>query len=375
MMRPPSLDAIFVQSLDLGSSGPRVAVKDCIDIAGTTTGCGSAAFVNVAPASVHAEVVDALLKHDCCIVGKANMHELAYGVTGQNAVTGTPINPKFPELIVGGSSSGSAAAVAADLVDFSIGTDTGGSIRMPAACCAIFGMKPTFGAVSRAGAAPEKSSLDCIGPFARDMATLSQAMAMITPGFDSSQRIDRPKLGRVACNANADIAEAVDASLSRSNAVIDSAQLPGLAEAFRAGIVIIGREMAEQFVHLVGKGLLQPDVEARLTQACQVTDAQVSEAEEVRTAFIAEVDAALEKCDALVLPTLPVAPIRVAEAEDASAAVRLTELVRPFNLSGHPAISLPTLTAAGLPAGVQIVGRRGDDDKLCAIGRALEAAL
>ena len=374
-MTDPSIDAIFVQSLDIGGDGPRVAIKDCIDIAGTTTGCGSAAFANAAPASVHAEAVEALLARSCRIVGKTNMHELAYGVTGQNEITGTPINPRFPDLIVGGSSSGSAAAVAAGLVDFAIGTDTGGSIRMPAACCAVFGMKPTYGAVSRKGASPAQSSLDCIGPFAGDMTILTGAMAMICPGFDDTYSVGQTKLARIECEAEPEIQAALDAVIRRCESDFSVITLPSFEEAYRAGIAIIGAEMALQFAHLLGQGLLQPDVEARLAKACELTDAQVAEAEAVRTRFTHEVDAALATYDALVLPTLPVVPITLQQAGDAAAAVRLTELVRPFNLSGHPAISLPTLTAAGLPAGVQVVGRKGADDALCAIGRTLEGSL
>jgi amidase len=127
-----SPQGVFVRHLDLGGEGPSVGVKDSIDIAGQPTGLGSAAFAGARPATRHAA-------------------ELAYGVTGINAWTGTPRNPAMPDRIPGGSSSGSAVAVAARLVDFAIGTDTGGSIRIPAACCAVYGLKPSFGRVSRLG--------------------------------------------------------------------------------------------------------------------------------------------------------------------------------------------------------------------------------
>jgi amidase len=367
--------AILVSRIDLGGDGPAVVVKDCLDIAGERTGCGSAAFDQAPPAQAHAAVVDALLAHGCHIVGKANMHELAYGVTGINAHTGTPLNPRFPDRIVGGSSSGSAAAVAAGLVDFSIGTDTGGSIRMPAACCGVFGLKPTFGAISRAGAVPASSSLDCIGPFGRDMATIVRAMTIICPGFVAPEALTRPVLGRVPAPADADVNAAVDAVLARASAEVVPAELPSLRAAHEAGITIMAAEMAALFGDLVGTGRLGPDIDARIAAGLKVTHEQVSAAEEVRARFSEEVDAALESCDALVLPTLPSVPILVAEATDAKAALRLTELVRPFNLSGHPALSLPTLTTGGLPVGVQLVGRKGQDAVLCAVGLALEGAL
>ena len=126
-------------------------------------------------------MVQALLDGGCRIIGKTSLHELAFGTTGINAWTGTPDNPLYPGRIPGGSSSGSATAVAAGLCDFSLGTDTGGSVRIPAACCGVFGLKPSFGRVSRRGVMPEQSTLDCVGPFARDMDMLIEAMGLIAP--------------------------------------------------------------------------------------------------------------------------------------------------------------------------------------------------
>ena len=167
----PQTDCIFVEKLALGGGGLRVGVKDSIDIEGVPTRMACACYADAPPAERHAEVVRALLDAGCRIVGKTNMHELAYGVTGINRWTGTPINPRAPGRVPGGSSSGSAVAVAAGLVDFAVGTDTGGSIRIPAACCGVQGLKPSFGRVSRLGVHPAKSSLDCVGPFARDVST------------------------------------------------------------------------------------------------------------------------------------------------------------------------------------------------------------
>jgi len=162
---------ILVEELNLGTAGGvTVAVKDCIDIAGYPTKSGSGALADRGPAKRHADVVEGILQGGGLIVGKANMHELAYGVTGINRVFGTPVNPRFPTFIPGGSSSGSAAAVAAGLARIAIGSDTGGSIRMPATCCGVFGLKPTFGRISRRGCEPAETSLDCIGPFAQDVA-------------------------------------------------------------------------------------------------------------------------------------------------------------------------------------------------------------
>ncbi|MBS7669400.1 amidase [Croceicoccus gelatinilyticus] len=374
-MSTPLDPNILTQRLDLGGDGPRVVVKDCLDITGTRTGCGSRAMADCAPAKANAAVVDALVAAGCRIVGKANMHELAYGVTGINAYTGTPLNPKFPDRIVGGSSSGSAAAVALGIADFAIGTDTGGSIRMPAACCGIFGLKPTFGAISRQGAIPSESSLDCIGPFAPDMATIELALQAILPDYVTEDMGKTPVVGRVSAPADADIDAAVDGVLSRAAVAVRACELPSLFAAHEAGITIMAAEMAALFGDLVGSGLLGPDIDARIAAGMKVTSEQVARAEEVRARFTAEVDGALEEFDALALPTMPSVPILVSDAGDAKAALRLTQLVRPFNVSGHPALAMPTLTAKGLPASIQLVGAMNAEPRLCAVGRIMAEAL
>ena len=369
----------MIQHLDLrgaqGVKGPRVAVKDCLDIAGTRTSCGSRAFADAAPAAVHADVVAALLNSRAHIVGKTNMHELAYGVTGINEWSGTPVNPRFPDRVPGGSSSGSAVAVSAGLVDFAIGTDTGGSIRVPATCCGVAGLKPTFGRVSRKGAHPSASSLDCVGPFARDVATLEQAMAMIDRSFVPQGRPADPILGILNVEADADVQAAMDAAIARSGLRTIAVSLPSFAEAFQAGITVMAAEMAPLFGHLCGTGKLGADVDARLLAASKVTAGEVEQAEAVRARFSAEVDAALATVDALVLPAMPSVPPLLSEAGDAPRTLAMTRLVRPFNLSGHPALSLPLQTAQGLPAGIQIVGARQGDGALCAVAAVIERTL
>ena len=178
---PP--EGVFVQEIHLGANGLRVGIKDCIDIAGYPTRAGSAALANATRATRHATVVQSLLDGGCRLVGKTTLHELAYGVTGINPWSGTPLNPRFPDRVPGGSSSGSAVAVAAERVDFALGTDTGGSIRLPAACCGVYGLKPTYGRLSRVGVQPPTSSLDCVGPLARDLDMLERAMALLDPTF------------------------------------------------------------------------------------------------------------------------------------------------------------------------------------------------
>ncbi|WP_322070860.1 amidase [Paraburkholderia bannensis] len=362
-----------------GAASPTIVVKDSIDIAGYRTTGASRALADVAPARQHAEVVQRLLDRGWHIVGKANMHELAFGMTGLNAFTGTPINPQDATRIPGGSSSGSAAAVGARLADAALGTDTGGSIRGPAACCGVIGLKPTFGRVSRAGAAPATSTLDCVGPFAREMRTIVAAMSAISPLFDLSVATSvasDTRVGIVRAEARHDISEAVELAVRNANFALEPIDLPGLSDAFTAGLSIINRETSAAFGHLVETGNLQPDLEARLRAAANTSDQDVENAERVRAHFTRAVDHALETVDVLVMPTLPDFPITLEQARNGTSVIAMSSLIRPFNLSGHPALSLPIpVKNTALKAGLQIIGRHGADERVCAVASRIEAAL
>jgi amidase len=365
----------FTQRLDLGArDGRAVAVKDVIDVAGVATRCGTRALEGTAPAAANAAVVVRLLQAGCRIVGKTVLHELAFGVTGINEWAGTPPNTLFPDYIPGGSSSGSAAAVAAGEVDFALGTDTGGSIRVPAACCGVIGFKPTFGRIDRSGVSPAATSLDCIGPIARTMEQISFAMQALDPHFTIAER-GGLSVGRLLVGADRAIDRAVDAALRQSGLTVAPVAAPDFAAAFDAGLAIINRETFQAYGHLLGSGQLGEDVARRLAAAARTSDDDVEGAEKVRAAFREAIDRLLDRCDVLALPTLPVVPLLLGAAGADRSAIALTALVRPFNLSGHPALSLPVRTAAGLPAGLQIVARHGDDALLCTAGRHIERTL
>jgi amidase len=338
------------------------------------TRCGSAALKDAAPAETSSMVVERLLVSGCKIVGKTRMHELAYGMTGINLFEGTPINPRWPDRIPGGSSSGSAVATSAGLVEFAIGTDTGGSVRQPAICCGVIGFKPTFGRVDRSGAKPADSSLDCIGPFARNMAAIERAMSAIDPSFEA-QRLDRaPRIARLSLDDKIDpaMAKAAMAVSAGDGGVIEDVQLDLLDEAFRAGMTVIARETLIAYSDLLENGArLGEDVAKRLEGARAVTDADMATAEDVRRRFTADVDAVLESHDVLLTPALPIAPPLLSEARDPAKVLTLTRYLRPFNLSGHPAIVLPVTTSNGLPSGVQLVAGKGQDAFLCALARLL----
>ncbi|MFY0732082.1 amidase [Pseudomonas sp. NFX15] len=368
----------FISEFLLGGSGKRVAIKDSIDIAGHPTRSGSRAFAEAPAATKNADVVDAILDAGWQIVGKTNLHELAFGVTGINDYTGTPINPQAPDRVPGGSSSGSASAVAAGLADIAIGTDTGGSVRVPAACCGVAGLKPTYGRVSRVGAHPLNSSLDCVGPFARSMDDLIAAMQVICPGF-ATQGLPgaNAKVGflEVACDPH--LQACLGAAADRAGWHRSNLYLSEFEAAFAAGLTVINFENWAAFGHLTGKGLIGADVETRLLAASRTDAQEVAHAEAVRTRFTRQVDAALEDFAVLLLPTLPSLPPTLSEARAGSKAVAgMTPLVRPFNLSGHPALTVPVeLDCGGLKVGLQIVGRKGQDERVCAFGAQLQHSM
>ena len=366
----------FISRIELGGVGPRIGIKDCIDIAGLPTCIGSRALLDVPPATSHAQVVECLLRAGWQISGKLVMHELAFGMTGINAHFGTPHNPQDPSRITGGSSSGSAAAVGQELVDAALGTDTGGSIRLPAACCGIYGLKPSAGLVSRKGVHPASSSLDCVGPFSRDMPILIQVMQAIVPGFHLPTVPNNIRVGLLTPPAEPAITDAVTTALASSGWQIKQMTLPSFDEAFSAAVTLIGYENWQAFGKLTRQGLLGEDVEARLLAASAITEAEANAASRVRERFIAEVDAQLQTVDCLALATLPRLPPRLEDIRQGAPILDLSALVRPFNLSGHPALNLPIpLAGSPLKTGLQLVGRRGADAALCVLGSALSEHL
>lgn len=370
----------WVQKFAHGAAGPTIAIKDCIDIAGLPTRAGCAALADAPPAERHADVVHALQQAGWRIAGKTVMHELAYGMSGINGWSGTPRNPQDPALIPGGSSSGSAAAVGFAEVDAALGSDTGGSIRLPAACCGVIGLKPSFGRVSRRGAWPRASSLDCVGPMARDMLMLTRVMAAIAPGFDTraaAAPMDGAVIGLVATASDQPIQAALAAALGAAGWAVQARTLRGMQAAFEAALSVINQETHDAFGHLAGDARLGADVAQRLALAAQTTPAERALAEAVRARFSAEVDRALDGVDALLLPTLPSLPPTLAQVAAGQPVVGLSALVRPFNLSGHPALSYPVAVPGrpDLKAGLQLIGRRGDDERVCALALHLEQAL
>ncbi|MHA3892932.1 amidase [Acinetobacter sp. GXMZU3951] len=361
---------IVAQSISIGQGKLKVMIKDTIDIQGFKTISGSQACLDTPPAEHNAEVIEHILKADCQIIAKTNLHELAFGITGINHAFGTPTNPKYPELIPGGSSSGSAAAVAAHLADFTLGTDTGGSIRMPAACCGVYGLKPTFGRVSRQGVHPASSSLDCVGPFANSVDMLETAMQIIDPSFIPLAQVPQsPKLAFLNVAASDVVWGCIEDFMAKRNLGLARENVESFQAAYDAGMQIINYENWQAYGALTQTGLIGADVNSRLLKAAATSLEQVQQAQRVKEQFTQEINALLDRYDALILPTLPQIPPKVQDAENTVAFLNLTSLVRPFNVSGHPAISIPLETEAGLPVGLQIICKQQHDEQLCAIAK------
>ena len=295
---------IVAQEAQIGTGSLKVMIKDSIDIQGLKTLSGSRAYEASAPAKENAKIVDLILNADCQIIAKTNLHELAFGITGINKAFGTPTNPKYPDLIPGGSSSGSAAAIAADLADFTIGTDTGGSIRMPAACCGVYGLKPSYGRISRHGVCPAQSSLDSVGPFANSVEMIKTAMQIIDPTFKSNVcQTVVPKLARLALNADTVVWESIDHFLKQANLKTETVELESFDDAFQAGMHIINYENWQAYGHLTETGTVGQDVNERLLKAASTTLEQVEAAEIIRRKFTAEIDQILEHYYEIILPT------------------------------------------------------------------------
>ena len=366
---------VFVECFCIGDGALKVAVKDSINVDGYRSRLASAALADLPPANKHAEIVEKILDANCQLIGKLNMHEFAFGMTGVNHWSGTPTNYLFPEYIPGGSSSGCAVAVAEEIVDFSIGTDTGGSIRLPAACCGVYGFKPTFGRISRVGVMPTETTLDCVGPFARSAEGIIQAMSIIDSSFDKITTVKNIKIGIVAVDADDIIQNTVAQFLQQTDFEKIDVELPSMQRAFEAGLTLINKEAWLSCGQYLSTGKVGEDVAKRLHLAAKTTDEQVSAAERVRSSFTAEVDALLEHVTVLVMPTLPTFPMMKKEALAGQVDLTISSLVRPFNLSGHPALSMPLKPNSGRPISLQIIAAKNQDELLCEVARTFSTFL
>ena len=367
----------FITALSSNGRGPRLAVKDLIDVVGVPTTAGSAAVARDAtPAGIDAECLAGARLADARIVGKANLHELAFGTSGVNSWSGTPVNPLDASRVPGGSSSGSAVAVASGEADLAYGSDTGGSIRIPAAFCGVTGLKTTIGRIPVAGVRPLAPSFDTVGPMARDVTGTVAAMALLEPGFSAAPVAAR-SVGRVrpaGIEVDPVIEAAIDRALREGEMEIREVSLEGWSRAYDAALDILLREAAEVNGELLAdparRELIGPAIVARLDTGRAVPDERLAAARAFGAVWEGVLDELFGTVELLALASVAFFPPRI----DDEATKRYNGLTLPVNLAGLPALSLPVRTDAAFPASLQLVGRRGDEELLVATGVEIEQA-
>jgi aspartyl-tRNA(Asn)/glutamyl-tRNA(Gln) amidotransferase subunit A len=376
--------------------GVPIAVKDVIDVRGVPTTAASRVregHIAAADAPVIARLRDA----GAVIIGKTNLDEFAFGTTSENSAFGAVRHPLDPARSPGGSSGGSAVAVATGMALAALGTDTGGSIRIPAAACGIVGLKPTLDEISTAGVVPLAKTFDHVGPFTRtvgDARLLHQAMSASTGADPRWSDADLPRSAKDLClgiprgyltdllddDVRARFDEAA-AALRSAGATLTDVSVPHASMTPAVYIHIHSSEGATFHARTLDSApdRYTPVVRRRLELGRYVLAQDYARAMDGREVLRREVDAALENCDALLLPTLPIpAPPIGAETmtiggrEEPVRALmlRLTQL---FNVTGHPAISLPCgATSGGLPVGVELVGHRDRTESLLSVAVGVE---
>ena len=350
------LNAFISRSEDQGGpqagGGDRVAVKDLVDVKGMVTTAGGIILPRV-PAAEDAPVIKRLRAAGCVIVGKANLHEFAYGVTNVNPHYGNALNPHDPSRVAGGSSGGSAVAVAAGLCDWAIGSDTGGSIRIPASLCGVVGFKPAFGSIDIRGVVPLSPSLDTLGPLAPDVATAARAFGIMSGEDVSLTGLRRPRLA-VPRGWVGDLDRPTAAAWDAVGKGIPEVQFVDHDALFRTGLTILlgeaaayHRRWAEEVPEKYGEDVLR-----LIRRGLELDPRELAAALAERPRLEAAAQDALGDVDALVLPATAIVAPRV----DAGPEVRepLSRYTRPFNTTHQPVAVVPA-PVSGLPVGIQVV--------------------
>ena len=357
--------------------GRPVSVKDLLDVEGAATTAASRSRAGHI-ARQDSTVVARLRQAGAVIIGKTNLHELALGTTSDESAFGPVRNPHGANRSPGGSSGGSAAAVAAHMGWASIGSDTGGSIRIPAAACGVVGLKPSFGDVPLTGVVPLSVSLDHIGPIAvnvSDAWTLFSVIAEAAPPRPSHLPAQGVRLGRLSGyfleKLDAEVRSQFERAIERLRSAgvivddVDLGRIPDLASTY-VNVVLPEAYAYHARALKEAPGEFTKGVRARLEMGEAISRDEYVKAQSDRSLLKAAVDRALASCDALVLPTLPIPAPEIGATSvtigDTAEPLRplMLRLTQLFNLSGHPAISLPCgSTRDGLPVGLQLAGRRG----------------
>ena len=383
--------------------GIPVGLKDLFDTAGVRTTSGSRILDNFIPQE-DCTVAARFQQAGAILLGKLNMHQFAYGPTGENFDYGHMHNPWNPELVTGGSSGGSGSAAAAGQCTITMGSDTGGSVRIPAALCGIVGLKPTYGLVSRAGLTPLSWCLDHPGPMVRtvedaaltmnviaghdprDPATTTRELPDYTANLNGS--VEGLRIGVVReyfeAPLDTEIAAAVRAAiaqLSEMGATVTDVSLPMFADAQAISGTILMSEAAAYHRDLLARdgAKLTPSVRLRLEAGLFVTAADYLKAQQARARFNYEMSQLFQDVDLLAGPSEPITapPTLAAEVSIGESTVgttgALTQYTRPYNISGTPAISLPCgFSYSGMPIGLQLAGRPFEEATVLRAAHAYE---
>lgn len=390
-----ALDQELARGVDRGLlHGIPVAHKDLVRTKGVRTTGGSKIFADYVPKR-DAAVAAVLAEAGAISIGKTGLHELAYGITSNNPHYGAIHNPWDVTRIPGGSSGGSAAAVAAGIVPLATGTDTGGSIRVPASFCGIVGFKPTFGKISTAGVLPLGETQDHMGPMTRtvrDAAIAFQIMAMNPGGYVPPKRVAvrGVRVGvprnyffeRVHPEVAAAVRSAIETARRRGANVIEI-EVPDMVALTEAGATCLLSEAAAALrPYLDRRGDFGEDILGRLDQGCAILAIDYLEALRVRRKIGREFAKLWDRVDCLFTPSTPMTAPKIGETmvtlggieEEVRAAG--TRFTRGMNALGLPAISIPCgFSQAALPIGLQVIGGRDRDDSVLRIAAAMENAL
>jgi aspartyl-tRNA(Asn)/glutamyl-tRNA(Gln) amidotransferase subunit A len=366
-------DAEFVAGVDRGPlHGIPVAIKDIINVAGQRTTSGSALFADRF-AKRDAESVRALREAGAVIVGKTVLHEFAYGATGDRSVHGASRNPYDVTRMSGGSSGGSAVAVASGMVPLALGTDTAGSVRVPAALCGIVGYKPAYDAISVDGVYPLAASLDHVGLFTKTVedARLSYEVFVGRMAVPDDRPARAPRTGWVDASAfgpiDRSIVDLAFGMLLDAGIEPEPVSLPNAEKLFEILSTIQASEAYAEHMDDVAQGaeVIDDEVLFRLKRGAGIFAWQYLRAGESRRRFRAEVASLFETYDLLALPTVPMTAPKIGErqlmVDGATVEVRsaLLSLTSPWNLSGTPALTVPSGMLHGLPTGLQLVAPNG----------------
>ena len=397
-----AIDAAIASDRDAGPlAGVPFAVKNLFDIEGITTRAGSKILRDQPPAARDATAVRRLREAGAVLIGALNMDEFAYGFVTENAHDGPTRNPHAPDRIAGGSSGGSAAAVAAGLVPLTLGSDTNGSIRVPAALCGVYGLKPTFGRLSRAGAFPFVPDLDHIGPLARNITDLAAAYDVLQgPDQSDPACAARPVCPSVSQLENAPVSMRVgvlggwfaqgasDAALAALEIVtrafpsVQAVEVEGAQSARSAAFCLTAAQGAE--LHRDNLRLrpfdFDPSTRDRLLAGLLIPATALLGARRVRRRFQEEMRRMFDRFDVLLAPCTPFSAPRIGQVvetidgHDVPIRANLGLYTQPISFVGLPVVAAPVACPGGMPLGVQIIGPAYEEARILRVARDLERA-